>query len=223
MRWIIEHMLRYLLTFVLLVPAGVFSQTLVDSIRVHRNFHLELSLGPAWSSIHDDVASHLGPIEQDITGMGFSYELRLGWFVIPNLALTADLAGTDIYNPQLETTQESYLSGMSFTTHTPTFGTGITWYKMPANFFAGFSLGIGKIYFHQGSSLVLADLETGSFWNLRLGKHWWISDNWGISCTANYGRTEAKSDPSIHCDVGGGYLHDMRSSRISLMVGIGLR
>src|SRR6187551_681772 len=114
-------MLRNLLTFLLLMPACAFSQSRVDSIRLHRAFHLEFSLGPAWSTIHDDMNSHLGPMEQDITGMGFTYELRLGWFVIPNLALTADLAGTDIYNPRLETTQETDLSGMNFTTHAPTF------------------------------------------------------------------------------------------------------
>jgi len=188
---------------------------------MHRGIHLEFAIGPAWNSIQDDVNSDKGPVTREFSGAGLSWELRAGYSIIPNLVLTGDILSTTLYDPHLESSQETYMTGQDFTANETMIGGGITWY-IPADFYAGFSYGLGNFRFKNGNTILLSDLDNGNSWNLRLGKHWWISDMWGINCSANIGTTEAQTSSDPCCGLMASRDH-LRSYRFSILAGIGLR
>jgi hypothetical protein len=85
-----------------------------------------------------------------------------------------------------------------------------------------FTYGFGNFRFKDGDAVLLADLESGNAWNLRLGKHWWISEKWGINCSANIGTSSAQTRNDPGCGLMTSTDH-LRSYRFSILAGVGLR
>lgn len=90
-----------------------------------------------------------------------------------------------------------------------TLGVGLTYYIMPANVFLSGTVGVGRFALTKPTDDQDDDerIETnpGLSLHAKIGKEWWVSDNWGLGLAAGYGWLGAKRDESGDGDFNGEY------------------
>jgi hypothetical protein len=166
----------------------------------HDGFMLRLSIGLGFGAVsgsdqvltHDDIA---------LTGLGLHTELAIGGALTDNLILNADLFQTTIFNPKVEVDGHDVGDakdldediGVGEDTDLGGIGVGITYYIMPANVYVAGSVGIGQVFFVDGSGNRDGS-DVGFAADLMVGKEWWVGLDWGIGVAGQFVLIAAKDE-----------------------------
>lgn len=158
---------------IVLFLAGLFVPTLLaaeDGPHQHKGFYLRLTTGVGYASTSGDS-------DVTVSGVGGLTTLGIGYAVMENFIVNADLWGTKVFSPKVEFPGGSGdLDGSLFVYG---IGGGVTYYVMPMNLYLSAAVGATKATLSidgYGDS----DSETGFGLNAVIGKEWWVSDNWGL-------------------------------------------
>ncbi len=197
-------------------PEGAVS----GDYHTHKGFHFEFGLGPAFGIITDDGTFAGGHYVIDFSGTGFGIDIRVGGFVQENLALTFDVISKAVSAPTLTLKGISVATSSDYSISEVTYGGGLTYYLMPSDIFFSATLGTGAFVSQSNVSgrNITSRTDYGFSFQLKAGKHWWISNKWGISLSGAFGTTSA-SDSGV--DVNGIYTDNLSSSRFTISVSIG--
>ena len=193
----------------------------VDSMSTHQGFHVEFGIGPSFGSIESEIENGTTELEATFTGTGLAMDLHVGHSISRSLVLTGHLFTRYVYTPHIEVNGVTGLANADYTIGEIGYGAAITWYKMPSDLYAGLTLGLGGFNFKNKSEDQDFDEEGGFSWQVRAGKHWWVSNTWGVTLGATYGCTTGTLeivDPLIDRAP-----FDLESSRFSILLGLGLR
>lgn len=181
----------------------------------HDGFYLSMSLGPLFGPVKNRVTNTDGSTYTiDLTGTGSSMDYKIGWAVKENLIVHA----TVISNLVIAPTQETMLNGQSITEHASDevdlgevlLGVGTTYYLMPANVLVSGSAGMGKFTLSGTGNDMVSD--PGLSLQLKVGKEWWVSKNWGIGLGLTYGMTKVDHQSS------GGMQEKLNSNRFGILL-----
>jgi hypothetical protein len=184
--------------------------------REHQGFHLEFNIGPAFGKITQRLPNTTGYDEYDFTGPGVGIDFKIGGAVSKNFCLTFDMLSKDILAPDVDKNGHSYIRASRNSLGEVTYGAGFT-YFFKTDLFLSATTGIGVFAIDDSTGTERTD--GGFSMQLRAGKHWWISQNWGISVAGAYGFTSVNN----LSDTLGVYDHDIKSDRFTIMAGIVFR
>jgi len=140
----------------------------------HDGFYLGLRLGPAFSSVGSEGAETV-----ELSGAGTSFDLAIGGAVAANLIVAAEFGATTVSDPTLSVAgEESTADGYSMTSSG--FGAGVSYYIMPYNMYVGAAAYLISASVESDDGVALAESDAGFGAALRVGKEFWVSDNWGL-------------------------------------------
>lgn len=165
------------------ITMGIFtSQAFAGSMaQTHDGFFLNMALGFAGGSM--DIKGDGYKLENSGTTTLFNF--RIGGCPIPNLAISADLQGVGMAGITQKMAGESQKADKDLTYTVSTLGLGTTYY-IPDLFFVGATIS------PSGSLRVADDNDEEDSqgdmmgYSLRIGKEWWVSENWGLGVEFNY-------------------------------------
>jgi len=184
----------------------------------HDGFYLSMSVGPVFGKVMDDVSSFNGasPYTLDMSGTGSVFDFKIGGAIRENLILHATLISNAFSGPTIITTRNSSSTKVkapnSFSIGEAMYGVGMTYYIMPSNILLSGSIGVGG-YTLMDSKDDSHDISTdgGFSMQLKLGKEWWVSKNWGLGIGLTYGRTNVSNEPST------GEKEELNSNRFGIL------
>jgi len=137
-----------------------------------------------------------------LTGAGPVIDYKIGGALKENLILSFDLIMTPVASGDFSG-KGMDVNGLGITSSPDSAsdvflggaGLGLTYYFMPANIFLSGTLGVGAVALNDkygsGSNYDL-NLSTryseafGNFIQLKVGKEWWVSTNWGLGISGAY-------------------------------------
>ena len=187
---------------------------------VHDGFHFEFGIGPAFGTVTDNAFIYTGSGTLEFSGTGVGIDIKLGGALQENLILTFDILSKAIQSPEVKVNGISAATSNDFSLGEVTYGGGLTYYLMPSDVFLSTTLGAGTFVISNSQSNTTTRSDYGFSMQLKVGKHWWISNKWGISLSGAYGTTSAKD--SGHDNIGS-YSDDLSSSRFVIAASIGIR
>ena len=211
--------------FILAFFTTSHAQTVKPALSPHSDFHLrkgfhfEFGLGPAFGTITDKGTQSGNLYNMEFSGAGFGIDLKLGGYVQDNLALTFDILSKAISSPTVVINGTTVPTSNDYSISEVTYGAGFTYYLMPSDVLLSATLGAGT-FVSQNSYHITSRTDYGFSLQLKVGKHWWISEKWGIAVSGAYGTTSA-SDAGQ--DIYGTFTDDISSSRFTIMASIGYR
>jgi hypothetical protein len=188
--------------------------------RVHKGFHFEFGIGPAFGTITDEAVIYGTPGTLEFGGTGVGIDMKIGGSLQENLMLTFDILSKAIVSPELKVNGTSIGTSNSVSLGEVSYGGGLTYYLMPSDVFLSATLGTGTFVIRNTQNNTTTRADYGFSMQLKVGKHWWISNKWGIGLSGAYGTTSAHD--SGHDGVGS-YSDDISSSRFVIAVSIGVR
>ncbi len=161
---------------------------------VHDGFFLNLGLGIGTTSMDfeiDDYSEYSG----NMSGTSTLLDIRIGGCPIENLAISFDMSGITMDDPKVDTDNFSGTAKGSY--NISAVGLGGTWFMEDWNAYAG-----GSFFFFGQENLendAVSGKVDGSLKGiaLRVGKEWWVSDNWGLGAQLQYNRTNFVADVDI--------------------------
>ena len=166
----------------------------------HDGFYLSMNAGPVFGKITDQLKSGYPPGTIGFTGNGGVFDFKIGWAVRENLILHAALISNGMVGPNVETTDaygntNNVKAPDTFGIGEAMYGLGITHYFMPSNLFVSGTLGVGNYsMMDEKDKANNGSTDTGFSLQLKLGKEWWISKNWGIGVSMSYGKTSVTNE-----------------------------
>lgn len=161
----------------------------------HDGFFLNMGLGAGSTDMDftiDDSAYPGGTF----SGMSTILDFRIGGCPVENLAVSFDMTGITMEEPDLE--YDNGTSGQADATlNISSFGVGATWFEENLNAYVG-----GTFYFGGQENLETSSASgkiDGSLkgFALRVGKEWWVSENWGLGAQLQYNMANFESDTDI--------------------------
>ncbi len=166
-----------------LVLASPASAEIIDEMPSNEGDHdsgfmFRGTLGFGYESLSIDAG-----FDATIGGVGGSISVALGGFVIPNLAINADLYALAVVDPSVEFNGQD-LGEADAKLGLTAIGVGLTYYIMPLNLYLAGSVGIG-----QGSIEIEggeAQADAGLAIHLSIGKEWFVSPDWGLGIAAEF-------------------------------------
>ena len=207
-------MKRILLTL-LVFPAALIAQ--VPGAHRHDGFFLSLNPGLAFGTTEADLTGSAGSWDNiKFTGPGGIVDLKIGGAIAENLILSFDLIGRNVPGPELETVGGTQTLEDDVVLSDGTAGIGLTYYVMPANVFFSGTLGVGRFTLQNVDDDDSDPVETnpGLSLHAKVGKEWWVSDNWGLGVSLGYGFVGAERDEDGNNDDFNG---DYASHKVYLM------
>jgi hypothetical protein len=169
---------------------GSIAQDVPKGFHMHDGFYLSLTGGPAFGTITLN-ATHTSFTKMEFGGTGFQFDFKIGGVISEeaNLILSFDLISRAISSPSLTVDGNTASTTSSVTAGDVLYGVGITKYFMPENIFINATVGIGVFSFgydnNSGSS------KSGFGFQIKGGKEWWVSDNWGLGVAVGLGYISA--------------------------------
>lgn len=159
----------------------------------HDGFYLSMSIGPVFGKITDDIINNY---KMDITGTGCQFDFKIGGAISENLILHATLLSNSLAGPTVKVSKQSVQAPNNLTVGEAMIGGGLTYYVMPSNIFLSGSLGFGNFTVIDSKNDINTSTKRGFSMQLKAGKEWWISKNWGFGISLTYGKTNLtnKSD-----------------------------
>lgn len=175
----------------------------------HDGFYLSMSVGPLFGTISDD----LGAYTIDMSGTGAQFDFKIGGAIKENLILHATLISNTLPGPTMKVTNNSSLKASdNLTVGEAMFGVGLTYYMMPSNIFLSGTGGLGNFsIIDSDDSKNNVSTQHGFSMQLKIGKEWWISKNWGFGVGLTYGKTNLTNRPSE------GIVEKMDSNRFGIL------
>jgi hypothetical protein len=158
----------------------------------HEKFYLSLGLGAVFGSIRDQVPG----LTYTVSGTGSIGDFKIGGSISPSLILHATFLGRVISGPTISIPGFSIKTSEEVQIREDMIGIGLTHYvKSPSafsnNMFLSASVGLGNYTLNttnNGASLSF-ESKAGFAMQLKLGKEWWISRNWGLGIGFDYSKT----------------------------------
>jgi hypothetical protein len=178
--------------------------------RTHDGFFLSLSPGVAFGESKADLTGAAGSWD-NITyrGPGGIMDLKVGGAIVPNFILSGDLIFRSVSGPEAETIGGTSTLDEDVVLSDGTLGLGLTYYIMPANIFLSGTIGVGRFVLTNPTEDADDDesVETnpGLSFHAKIGKEWWVSDNWGLGAALGYGWLGAERDEDSDADFNGKY------------------
>lgn len=167
-----------------------------------------MSLGPNFASI-TDVSD--GYFDYKYAGTGAQFDLKIGGAIKENLILHATLTSNTLTGPKITSSGSTDKATNKLTIGEGMIGAGVTYYIMPSNIFLSSSLGIGNFTLVDTSNETDISTERGFSMQLKVGKEWWVSKNWGLGVALTYGKTNLTNKP------GYGVEEKMNSNNIGIL------
>jgi hypothetical protein len=179
----------------LALPLAAFAQN--PGARMHDGFYLSLSAGGAGGTTEADLTGAAGSWDNiKFTGPGGIVDLKIGGAVAPNFIVSFDLIGRNVPGPKLETIGGTETLDEDVVLSDGTAGLGLTYYLMPSNVFVSGTLGVARFTFQDLDDEDSDPVQTnpGLSLHAKIGKEWWVSDNWGLGVALGYGFVGAERD-----------------------------
>jgi hypothetical protein len=164
---------------------GSASADVPEGYHIHDGFYLSLNGGPA-SGVITLNATGVSFKKQEYSGGGFQFDFKIGGVISEeaNLILSFDMISRAISGPTFTQDGFSSVTTNNITASDVMYGVGITKYFMPSNIFVSTTVGIGKFVVNFSGSQ--ASSQTGFGLQLKGGKEWWVSDDWGLGVAAGF-------------------------------------
>ncbi len=130
------------------------------------------------------------------SGTSGDINLPIGGMVTPNLALHGTLIGWVTSSPEIKICDGRCETGSTndLDFSLSGFGSGLTYYFMPSNFYVSESICAAQLILTYDN--VSADSDYGPAFDITAGKEWWVSDSWGLGVAGGFGY-HSVSDPDI--------------------------
>lgn len=171
----------------------------------HDGFYLSMSAGPVMGHV---TASGMNPNATikstvNMSGPGGMVDLKIGGEVRKNLLLHATIISNSLVGPTVKSTfidtySTSVKTPNSFIVGEVMLGAGVTKYIMPTNILLSGSVGFGRFsYTDNEDSASDYITKPGISFQLKLGKEWWVSKNWGLGVGLSYGRTTSNKKDDL--------------------------
>ena len=203
-------MKKLLLTLFLasIAPTAALAQK--AGARLHDGFYLSISPGIAFGESRADLTEAGGSWDNiTYSGPGGILDLKIGGALTPNLILSGDFISRSVRGPKAETVGGAEDLDDDVVLTDGTLGVGLTYYVMPANLFLSGTIGVGRFVLTNPTDDDDDDeqIETNPGFSLhaKIGKEWWVSDNWGLGVAAGYGWMGAERDEDSDADFNGKY------------------
>ncbi|MCT4589078.1 MAG: hypothetical protein N4A71_14745 [Carboxylicivirga sp.] len=156
--------------------------------RKHRGFYLSMGLGANQSSVKVD-SKNFGYTKY--SGLGGSFDLKIGGTISENLILHATLLSHGITGPKIDSDDyqiNSYKTDNKINLSEGMIGIGLTYYTVD-NFLLSTSMGVGGFTLTNEHEDIDITTDKGFSIQLKAGKEWWVSPKWGIGCALYYHHT----------------------------------
>jgi hypothetical protein len=157
---------------------------------IHGGFHAEFGVGPAYGKIflNNDVL---------VSKPGAGIEIKVGGALKENLILTFDILSKACIMPASE--QEAYSPSEKLNDiiyGEVTYGAGLSYYIMPFDIVCSTTTGAGVFLATMDNEKTRT--KFGFSGEVKVGKHWWLSNQWGILIGGTFGFTGVdNSAPSL--------------------------
>ncbi len=152
----------------------------------HDGFYLRLNMGGGYTSMSTEVSG----AKLKVSGSGGGIGVALGGVVAGNLVVFGELFDNIVSNPTVT------LDGVSVNTKDTSAGVvgvgpGAAYY-LPMNMFVSGTLAFSRLVLDTGSATYRSN--TGIGFSVKVGKEWWVSNNWGLGlCGQFYAGTMKES------------------------------
>jgi hypothetical protein len=150
----------------------------------HDGFFLAFGLGTAFGHLETDITERFGSFTN--SGYGPSFDARIGGGASGDLIFHATLLGDRMLFPTQQGPDErtgTYFKQLGLNL----FGVGCTKYFMPANAFVSASGGMAQILFHNRQTTEVQSVDgDGLGLQIKAGKEWWVSPDWGIGVAIHF-------------------------------------
>ena len=175
-----------------LAPSSARAGVTPDGWHVHRGFYFNTDAGFAYS--HYDFTGPADKVEAH--GGGASVDFRFGYALTPNFVLSLDLTGTATVNkPDTTLNGATLRSNTDYHFASASAGAGLTWY-FDNDLFLGLTVGSGQATFHYNNTDINSD--NGFAAQARMGKEWWLGDDWGLGVVGGVDYVSAGSNMRLH-------------------------
>jgi hypothetical protein len=159
-------------------PPGV---TAPAPLSPHQGLYLRLMLGGGYDQMTNsqpmnDIKIHGGAVALDI---------HIGYFVMPNLAIGADLFGSGVAGPSVSINGMDVMASSSAQLTFTNIGAGATYFVPEVNAYASAAFGIARGSVDDGSG-GMSTSPSGWGAHLLLGKEWWVSPHWGVGLAGDF-------------------------------------
>ena len=161
-----------------------FAQTSDLGFHTHDGFYLSMSTGFNAVSISDKMDGKT----IDFSGLGGIFDFKIGGALNSNLILHATLTSNSLVGPTMRLDEKEDKASNEVALGEAMIGGGFTYYY-PSNFFISSSLGIGNFTMIDGINKTAVSTPRGFSMQLKLGKEWWVSKNWGLGIGFTYSKT----------------------------------
>jgi len=173
---------------------------LQDGYHKHDGFYLSMNTGPVFGNVFSNDKSYSSPNTMDMSGPGAVIDFKIGGAIRENLILHADIISNAVVGPTIISTGNinppKVKAPQTLSVGEEMYGVGITYYIMPSNILLSGTLGLGSfsiIDSKNDNNNVITD--RGFSMQLKLGKEWWVSKNWGLGVGLTYGSTNVTNKP----------------------------
>ena len=156
----------------------------------HDGFFLRLGLGGGYARTSISIDGE----KLTYSGTSIPVNLAVGAAIRPNLILFGEVISTQLYSPNSKYAGEKRTAS-SMNVNIQGIGPGVAYYFMPINIYVSGSILLHKVsYTDDNDDYEATDLSTIGFAaNLRAGKEWWVSPNWGLGLAAHFMLGTAKN------------------------------
>lgn len=183
-----------------------------DGYHQHDGFYLSLSMGPVFGEInYEGTSGFQNPMIYKMSGTGLEMDIKIGGAIYNDIILHGTLISKALTGPTI--TDKDNNKGKApdnVSVGEAMFGGGITYYYMPVNIFLSGSVGIGNFSLIDGQNNINASTQRGLAFQLKAGKEWWVSKNWGLGIAATYEKTNLTSTVS-------GFTEKFNSNRFGIL------
>jgi len=176
----------------LLILMSILSINAQEGFHEHDGFYLSMSLGPVFGNIKDDM----GSVTMDITGTGMQFDFKIGGRISENLLLHGTIISSVLPGPTVKLSNNTtFQTSNSMSVGEAMIGAGLTYYVMPSNIFFSGSVGLGNFTILDDKNDIDVSTQRGLSFQVKLGKEWWISKNWGFGIGLTYSKTNLTNKP----------------------------
>jgi len=192
-----------LLTFLIILTTNVsFSQIsenlltrskpVIPGEHQHDGFYLSMGLGFGAGTITDKIIQ-ANEETLEFSGLAGIFDFKIGGVVAENLILHATLLSTSLNGPTVYSNKGGIKqSGGDISIGEGMIGAGLTYYFMPSNIFISGSLGLGNFSVIENNKAT-SSTEQGFSFQIKVGREWWVSRNWGLGVGLSIGSTNVDS------------------------------
>jgi hypothetical protein len=189
--------MKKLLIALAFLPAFLFAQSETGGapgFHTHDGFFLSMCIGPTVGEIIGEVEYGNATDKWEINGSSMTIDFKIGGAPVENLILSGDLLLRTILGPTFVLNGINLGEAEAVTVYDNLIGFGITYYVMPANLLFSGTIGISQFVLEHEQWNIKGETEQGFGLQLKFGKEWWVSKNWGLGISGAYGFSSGSAE-----------------------------